>query len=135
MYSKDLVFHHIGIPVDKSKLSKQARYSPLFKMYSEEGINALGLHIEFHAFDEGSSLDKRIQTYPHVAFKTENIDIALENQDVIMPLYEPFAGYRCAMILVNEMLIELIETTLPEEKIWKDEKTLKNGVLYGQPNS
>lgn len=47
-----------------------------------------------------------------------------------MPLYKPFAGYRCAMIQVNGVLIEPIETSLPEEKIWHDEETLKNGVLY-----
>jgi hypothetical protein len=36
------------------------------------------------------------------------------------------------MIIVNDMLIERIETTLSEEKIWNDEETLNNGVLYGK---
>ena len=34
------------------------------------------------------------------------------------------------MILVNDVLIELIETSLSEKEIWEDEEILKNGVLY-----
>jgi hypothetical protein len=36
------------------------------------------------------------------------------------------------MIIVNDMPIEIIETTLSEEEIWNDEKTLNNGILYGK---
>ncbi|MDR0617255.1 MAG: hypothetical protein LBG23_00500 [Endomicrobium sp.] len=45
-----------------------------------------------------------------------------------MPLYEPLKGYRCAMILVNDVLIELGETSLSEKQIWNE--TLNNGILY-----
>ena len=129
----NLKFHHIGIPVDKSALTSQARYAAMFKMYSEEADNPLGIKTEYHAFDEGSSLDMRIQTQIHIAFKTDNIETALAGQEIVMPLYEPFSGYRCAVIQVNNVLIELIETSLSEEEVWDDEDTLKNGVLYGNP--
>lgn len=125
-----LVFHHIGIPVKKSKLSKNARYSPLFKMYSEEAKNNLNIHIEYHAFDPGSSLDKRLQTLPHIAFKTNTIEKDLLDKEIIMPLYEPFKGYRCAAIQINDVIVELIETSLPEDKIWNDSDTINNGILY-----
>ncbi len=123
-------FHHIGVPVDKSKLSNKARYSTMFKMYSEDAINDLGIHIEYHAFENGCPLDKRITSKEHIAFKVDNIEDELKGKEVLMPLYEPFKGYRCAMILVNDVLVELIETTLSEKEIWEDEETLKNGVLY-----
>ena len=126
-----MIFHHIGVPVDKSKLSGKARYSPLFKMYYEDTANNLGIHIEYHAFEEGSSLDKRITEKEHIAFKVNNIEEKLRDKEILMPLYEPFKGYKCAMILVNEVLIELIETTLSEDEMWKNEEVLKNGVLYG----
>ncbi|WP_303274965.1 hypothetical protein [Dialister hominis] len=35
-----------------------------------------------------------------------------------MPLYEPFPGYRAAMILLDGCPVEIIETTLSEEGIW-----------------
>ena len=83
------------------------------------------------SFEEGSSLDKRITEKEHIAFKVNNIEEKLRDKEILMPLYEPFKGYKCAMILVNEVLIELIETTLSEDEMWKNEEVLKNGVLYG----
>lgn len=127
-----LIFHHIGIPVKKSKLTNNCRYSPLFKMYSEEAQNDINIHIEYHAFDTDSPLDKRLQTLPHVAFKTNNIEKDLLNKEIVMPLYEPFKGYRCAAIEVNGMIIELIETVLTEDEIWNNPDIINNGVLYGK---
>lgn len=127
-----LQFHHIGIPVNKSELSEKARFSSLFKMYSEEVENFLGLKIEYHAFDPDSSLDIRLRTRPHIAFKIDNIELALKGQNIVMPLYEPFKGYRCAVIEINKTLVELVETQLSEEQIWNDGDILKNGVLYGK---
>ncbi len=127
---KKLIFHHIGVPVPKSTLTKEATYSSLFKMYTEILKNNLGIKIQHHAFDEGSTLHEYIRSMPHVAFKVEDIEEVIQNETIIMPLYEPFKGYRCAMILLNGMPIEIIETSLPEEKIWNDPETLKNGVLY-----
>lgn len=128
-----MIFHHIGKPVslESIKDNKDVKYSPLFDMYSLNMKNDVSLPIEWHAFGNSSSLDSRIQTESHIAFKVNNIADALYGQKIVMPLYEPFAGYRCAIIQVNGVLIELIETSLPEEKIWHDEETLKNGVLYG----
>ncbi len=128
-----MIFHHIGKPIslESIKDNKDVKYSPLFDMYSLNTQNGLSLPIEWHAFGTNSSLDRRIQTEPHIAFKVKDIAAALIGQEIVMPLYEPFSGYRCAIIQVNGVLIELIETSLSEEKIWHDEETLKNGVLYG----
>ena len=52
-----------------------------------------------------------------------------------MPLYEPFSGYRCTIIQINNTLIELIETSLSEKELWDDEETLKNGILYANLNN
>jgi hypothetical protein len=51
----------MGIPIEKSKIGKNAKYSPLYKMYTQDGVNNLGLHIQYHAFDEGSNLDEKIR--------------------------------------------------------------------------
>lgn len=65
----------------------------------------------------------------HVAFTTNDIHAALQNEKTIMPLYTPFAGYFCAMIIVNEQPLELIETTLSEREIWGD-GIFKDSILY-----
>ena len=128
----NLGFHHVGVPVDKSQISSSARYSPAFKMYTDDAKNDLEVHIQYHAFDKRCPLNDAIKNQVHVAFKTENIEQILEGNQVIMPLYEPFKGYKCAMILVNGLPIELIETSLSEKEIWSDSETLKTGILYGK---
>lgn len=128
-----LVFHHIGKPVllESIKDNPDTKYSPLFEMYSLDMYNELSIPIELHAFGKNSPLDKRIQSYPHVAFKTNNIEQALKDKEIVMPLYQPFANYRCAMVMINHQLIELIETTLSEKEIWGD-GIFKDSILYPQ---
>jgi hypothetical protein len=98
-------------------------------MYSLDVANDLTIPIELHAFGPKCSLDRRIQTQPHVAFVVDDIQAALRGQEVIMPLYQPFAGYQCAMLLVSGQPVELIETTLSEREIWGD-GVFKDSVLY-----
>lgn len=101
-------------------------------MYTLDLSNDLTLPVQLHAFGEHSSLDERIKTESHVAFTCSDIESAIKGEDVIMPLYEPFSGYKCAMILVNQQPIELIETRLTEKEIWGD-GIFKDSLLY--PNN
>lgn len=128
-----MTFHHIGkpVPLENIKDNKDTKYSPLFDMYSLDMKNDLSLPIELHAFGENSSLDVRIQKEPHVAFKVNDIESALDGKEIVMPLYQPFAGYRCAMVIINKQLIELIETTLSESEIWGD-GIFKDSILYSK---
>lgn len=126
-----LKFHHVGHPVPLAQIkdNPETKYSELYDMYSLDEQNDFSLPIELHAFGPESSLDPLIQSQPHVAFTTNNIKKALEGEHVLMPLYEPFKGYQCAMILVNEQPIEIIETTLSESEIWGD-GIFKDSILY-----
>ncbi len=128
-----LTFHHIGKPVslETIKANKNTKYSPLFDMYSLDMENDLSIPIELHAFGPNSSLDDRIQKETHVAFKTNDIESALKGAEIVMPLYQPFADYRCAMVIMNGQLIELIETSLSEREIWGD-GIFKDSLLYPQ---
>ncbi|BCC14558.1 TPA: hypothetical protein ACLBZV_003313 [Bacillus cereus] len=109
--------------------NKNTKYSPLFDMYSLDMENHLSIPIELHAFGPNSSLDNRIQKETHIAFKTNDIEYALRGKEIIMPLYQPFANYRCAMVIINGQLIELIETSLSEQEIW-GEGIFKDSILY-----
>ncbi|AYG03752.1 hypothetical protein [Gryllotalpicola protaetiae] len=125
------IFHHIGrpVPVDALQSDPRARYSPLYRMYTLDLPNDLSLHIQLHAFREESGLHERIRTESHVAFTVEDLETALRGTEILMPPYEPFAGYRCAIVSVNHQLIELIETGLSDEQIW-EEARYRGGVLY-----
>lgn len=126
-----LTFHHIGKPVPLAEIkdNPDTKYSPLYDMYSLDMANDLSVPIELHAFGPDSSLDHRIQTEAHVAFKVNDIEAALKNQTIIMPKYTPFKDYTCAMILLNQQPVELIETTLSEREIWGD-GIFKDSILY-----
>ncbi|MDU4960301.1 MAG: hypothetical protein E6X17_06525 [Sporomusaceae bacterium] len=126
-----MTFHHIGKPVPLARIkdNKDTKYSPLFDMYSLDMKNDLSIPIELHAFGANSCLDYRIQQETHIAFKVNNIAVALEEQQIIMPLYQPFADYRCAMVIINEQLVELIETALSESEIWGT-GIFKDSILY-----
>ena len=126
-----MTFHHIGkpVPLEEIKNNTNTRYSPLFDMYTLDILNDLSLPVQLHAFGDSSTLDEKIQTESHVAFKVSNIQSALNCQEIIMPLYEPFKDYQCAMILVNSQPIELIQTALSEREIW-GEGIFKDSILY-----
>lgn len=126
-----MTFHHIGKPMllEQIKHNPKTKYSKLFDMYSLDNVNALSIPVQLHAFGPNSSLHHRIRTESHVAFKVDNIELAMQGFEVLMPLYQPFANYRCTMIVVNEQLIELIETSLSKREIWGD-GIFKDSILY-----
>ncbi|KRL01159.1 hypothetical protein [Liquorilactobacillus capillatus] len=128
-------FHHIGKPVTLNTIrdNPETKYSELYDMYSLDVANNLSLPIELHAFGPHSSLDKRIQTMTHVAFTVTNLDESLQGNQIIMPRYTPFKDYSCAMILLNDQPVELIETTLSEREIWGD-GIFKDSILYPNKN-
>lgn len=98
-------YHHIGIPT----------HSP---RPNEKHLEAFGLHvsgfltspfgIEWMRFSDDSPLHPAIKTLPHVAFEVDDLDAALEGQEVIYPPGSPSEGVRAAMILVDGAPVELI---------------------------
>lgn len=127
----NLKFHHIGKPVSLAKIKNhpKVKYSSLFDMYSLDMENNFNLPIELHAFGEKCTLHEIIQTQVHIAFIANDINEAIKDEQIIMPLYTPFKDYHCAMILVNNQAIEIIETTLSESEIWGD-GIFKDSILY-----
>ena len=118
-------FHHIGIPT--TEIQPDEKYSSTFKMYTSGGQNS-EYRIQYHRFEEDSPLHPLIKSKPHVAFKVDNLEKAIENKEVILSPYEPFLGFKVAMIVECGMPIELIETTLTDEEIWQGNH--KNSVIY-----
>ena len=117
-------YHHMGIPTTEKHADE--RYSSSFKMYTTKGHNPF--RIQYHRFEEDCPLHPLIQTKAHVAFKVNDLDEAIKGQQVIMEPYEPFTGFKVAMIEAEGTPIELIETTLSEQEIWNDEH--KNSIIY-----
>lgn len=59
-------------------------------------------------YSDDSPLHPAIKTLPHVAFEVDDLEAALEGQEVIYPPGSPSEGVRAAMILVDGAPVELI---------------------------
>lgn len=98
-------YHHIGIPT--RAIRQEETYLAQFKMYTS-GFSTNPYGIEWMRFEPDSPLPELIKTVPHVAFEVDDLDAALQGQEVIFPAGSPSEGVRAAMIVHDGAPIELI---------------------------
>lgn len=101
-------YHHMGIPT-KIKMPGET-YLPQFGLFFS-GFSTSPFGIEWMRYEDGSPVDKLIQTVPHIAFEVADLDYELAHHDlkVITAPNAPSNGVRVAMIEHNGAPIELIE--------------------------
>jgi hypothetical protein len=121
-------YHHMGIPVTEERPGEH--YSSTFKMYTSGGEDPGGFRVQFHRFDPGSSLHPLIQSTPHVAFQVDDLEAAIEGEVLLLDPYEPFEGFKVAIIEDDGVPIELVETDLSDEEVFGEPKA--NSVIYPQ---
>jgi len=121
-------YHHMGIPVTEERPGEH--YSSTFKMYTSGGEDPGGFRVQFHRFDPGSSLHPLIQSKPHVAFQVDDLEAAIEGEVLLLDLYEPFEGFKVAIIEDDGVPIELVETDLSDAEVFGEPKA--NSVIYPQ---
>jgi hypothetical protein len=118
----------MGIPVTEERPGEH--YSSTFKMYTSGGEDPGGFRVQFHRFDPGSSLHPLIQSTPHVAFQVDDLEAAIEGEVLLLDPYEPFEGFKVAIIEDDGVPIELVETDLSDEEVFGEPKA--NSVIYPQ---
>jgi hypothetical protein len=98
-------YHHVGIPTHE--LRPNERHLEAFGLHIS-GFSSSPFGIEWMRYSDDSPLHPIIKSVPHVAFEVDDLDAALEGQDVIHPPGSPSEGVRAAMILVDGAPVELI---------------------------
>ena len=98
-------YHHIGIPTDVPRPNE--KHLEAFGLHVS-GFSSSPFGIEWMRYSEDSPLHPAIKTLPHVAFEVDDLDAALDGQEIIHPPGSPSEGVRAAMILVNGAPVELI---------------------------
>jgi hypothetical protein len=73
------------------------------------GFDTSPYGIEWMRFEADSPVSELVRTVPHVAFEVDDLDAALEGQEVLSPPGSPSDGVRAAMINDNGAPVELIE--------------------------
>jgi hypothetical protein len=101
-------YHHLGVPTDK--VMPNETYLEKFKLYVS-GFTTSPYGIEWMRYEEGSPVDQRIQSTPHIAFEVADLEyeLAIRDLKVITPPNSPSGGTRVAMVEHNGAIIELIE--------------------------
>jgi hypothetical protein len=101
-------YHHLGIPTNK--VMPDEVYLPRFGLYVS-GFSSSPFGIEWMRYEEGSPVNKLIQTVPHLAFEVADLDHELSSRNfkIITEPNSPSDGVRVAMIEHNGAPVELIE--------------------------
>lgn len=113
-------FHHLGIPTTEKKSGEY--YSKKFDLWSAD-VQDSRINAQFHRFGPNTKLHPLMAKYPHVAFKVNDIEKAVEGEEIIMEIYEPIPGYKAAMINDAGMPIELVQTQLTDEELYAKAKS------------
>lgn len=113
-------YHHLGIPTMEEKPGEY--YSSRFDMWSADVENTR-INAQFHRFGPNTSLHPLMAKYPHVGFKVNDIEKAVEGEKIIMDIYEPIPGFKVAMILDGEIPVEFVETNLTDEELYSRAKS------------
>jgi hypothetical protein len=113
-------FHHMGIPTTERRPGE--RFSKTFGMYTSDS-DCRTLRIQWHRFESASCLHPLIRTVPHVAFRVADLDRAIAGCNVLLGPHEPIADFRVAIIEDGGQPIELVETTLTDEELWRRAET------------
>lgn len=98
-------YHHMGIPTDVERPGET--HLAQFGLYVS-GFSTSPYGVEWMRFEASSPLHELIRTIPHVAFEVDDLEGALEGQEIIHPPGSPSDGVRAAMIVDNGAPIELI---------------------------
>ncbi|MGV3345248.1 hypothetical protein ACGVWS_05690 [Enterobacteriaceae bacterium LUAb1] len=112
--SVNYVFHHFGIPLQDGKT--EGIFSAKAGMYTTD--NPGKFRIQWHRFTENSPLHPLLKTVPHVAFKVDNLQEAIDGEELILGPYEPIDDYFVAVINDAGAPVELIQTSLSDEELW-----------------
>jgi hypothetical protein len=99
-------YHHLGIPTDIPRSGE--RYLEHLKIYVS-GFETSPYGIEWMRFDPDCGIPELVRTVPHIAFEVDDLEAALEGQEVLSPPGSPSKGVRAAMILADGAPVELIE--------------------------
>ena len=118
-------FHHTGIPTDQVRPDEI--YSPAVGMYTTD--NPGNFRIQWHRFTPESPLHPLLKTFPHVAFRVPDLQVAIAREEVILGPYEPIDDFFVAVINDGGVPVELIQTTLSDEETWGRSRT-GQGSIY-----
>ncbi|HXK49479.1 MAG TPA: hypothetical protein PKW56_03350 [Clostridiales bacterium] len=99
-------YHHIGIPT-KERFEGEINLPHLKITVSDHEANPFG--IQWQRYWDDAPYPELVKTVPHIAFEVDDLDAALEGQEVIIPPNSPSPGVTVAFINVSGAPVELLQ--------------------------
>ena len=99
-------YHHLGIPTSETREDEE--YLEDYGLYVS-GFEGSEFGIEWMRFDADSPLPDLVKTVPHVAFRVDDLDEAVEGREIIIAPNSPSPGIRVAFVVENGAPVEFIE--------------------------
>ena len=103
-------YHHLGIPTTVPRRGEV--YMEDYGMYVT-GFEESPYGIEWMRFEPGSPVHELVQHLPHIAFVVDDLEAALQDQELLSAISSPCAGCRVAMIVHDGAPVELMEFEEP----------------------
>ena len=99
-------FHHFGVPT--ASQAENEIYIEGGKVYVTDP-ESHPYRVEFLRFDSDSEMPDLLKKHPHAAFVVDNLDAALEGENVLIPPFDATETIRVAFITDGDAVIELME--------------------------
>jgi hypothetical protein len=99
-------FDHIGIPTVNPQANEM--YLESVKLYATNPAETK-YYVEYLRAEPGCTLAPILLEKTHVSYIVENLDKALEGENVVVPPFQPVPNRRIAFIDVEGCIIELAE--------------------------
>ena len=103
-------FHHIGLPTDESQPGE--RYVEDTKVWVTDPADH-PYRVEFLRFEPDSPVTGPLRDMPHVAYRVDDLDAALEGEDVILEPFVPMPGLKVAFCMQDGAVIEYMRFDPP----------------------
>jgi hypothetical protein len=99
-------FHHFGVPTHEQRSGET--YIEGARVYATDPNNH-PYRVEFLRFEAGSAMHELVRTCPHAAFMVDDLDLALDGQNVIVPPFDATDALRVAFIADGHAVLELMQ--------------------------
>ena len=108
-------YHHIGIPTSEPREGET--YLEEYGVYVS-GFELGPFGVEWLRFEPESSLPELVKRVAHVAFVVDDLEAAIEGEELLIAPNSPSKGITVAFIVRNGAPIEFLQFDGPEYEVW-----------------
>ena len=99
-------FHHVGVPTDAQQPDES--YLEGGKVYFTDP-EASPYRFEYLRFEADSPMPACLKTGPHVAYVVDDLEAAMEGEEVVLEPFQPMENLRVAFIVKDSIVVEVMQ--------------------------